>query len=130
MLGALRSVSRRAFVQFAFKNRDGATLTHVRAAIGDNLLDVAHHNKIPIEGACEKSLACSTCHVIFEPKIYEKLPEPYTREEDLLDLAPGLTDTSRLACQIKVDKYFEDAVISLPKNTLNFYVDGYIPTPH
>ena len=51
-----------------------------------------------LEGACEASLACSTCHVILEEGIYEGLPEAEEEEEDLLDLAYGLTYTSRLGC--------------------------------
>ena len=65
---------------------------------GESLLDVAHNNGIDLEGACESSLACSTCHVILEPAIYDSLGEPCEEEEDLLDLAYGLTHTSRLGC--------------------------------
>lgn len=72
--------------------------TEVLAREGESLLDVAHNNGIELEGACESSLACSTCHVILEPKIYDSLPEPVEEEEDLLDLAYGLTHTSRLGC--------------------------------
>lgn len=53
------------------------------------------------------SLACSTCHVILPEDLYEKMPEPEEEEEDLLDLAFGLTSTSRLGCQVKIDKSFE-----------------------
>ena len=65
---------------------------------GETLLEVAHNNHIELEGACEQSLACSTCHVILEEKIYNELPQPVDDEEDLLDLAYGLTLTSRLGC--------------------------------
>jgi len=70
----------------------------VLAREGESLLDVAHNNGIDLEGACESSLACSTCHVILEPAIYDSLGEPCEEEEDLLDLAYGLTHTSRLGC--------------------------------
>jgi ferredoxin len=70
----------------------------VLAREGESLLDVAHNNGIDLEGACESSLACSTCHVILEPTIYDSLGEPCEEEEDLLDLAYGLTHTSRLGC--------------------------------
>ena len=70
----------------------------VLAHEGDSLLDVAHYNGIDLEGACESSLACSTCHVILEEEIYESLEEVVEEEEDLLDLAYGLTHTSRLGC--------------------------------
>ncbi len=61
-------------------------------------MEIAHKNDIDLEGACESSLACSTCHVILEDKIFENLPEAKLEEEDLLDLAFGLTPTSRLGC--------------------------------
>lgn len=116
-------------VSFAFVNKDGSH-TPVEAAIGRTVLEVAHDNNIEIEGACEGSLACSTCHVILEKKLFDKLEAPCEREEDLLDLAPGLTDTSRLSCQIRVSPTLEGASVRLPKATLNFYVDGHVPKPH
>jgi ferredoxin len=59
-----------------------------------HLLDVAHKNNIDLEGACEASLACSTCHVIIkDPALYNLLPEPTDEENDMLDLAFGLTET-------------------------------------
>ena len=65
---------------------------------GESLLEVAHNNDIDLEGACESSLACSTCHVILQSHIYDSLEYPEEEEEDLLDLAYGLTHTSRLGC--------------------------------
>ena len=73
-------------------------MIEVLAREGESLLDVAHNNGIDLEGACESSLACSTCHVILSPIIYESLGDPCEEEEDLLDLAYGLTHTSRLGC--------------------------------
>jgi ferredoxin len=115
--------------RFSFINRDGSK-TSVSAEYGKTVLDVAHENNVELEGACEGSMACSTCHVILEPKLFDQLEEPCEREEDLLDLAPGLTDTSRLSCQIKVDERCEGTEIRLPRVTLNFYVDGHVPKPH
>ena len=58
------------------------------------MLEAAHSNDIELEGACEGSLACSTCHVIVEDvAMYDKLPEPTDDENDMLDLAFGLTHT-------------------------------------
>ena len=98
-------------------------LIEVLAREGDSLLDVAQYNGIDLEGACESSLACSTCHVILEEKVYDSLEEPGEEEEDLLDLAYGLTLTSRLGCQVKVTKEMEDMTVRLPSATRNFYVD-------
>ena len=90
---------------------------------GESLLQVAHNNNVELEGACESSLACSTCHVILNKKIFDSLPEACEEEEDLLDLAYGLTHTSRLGCQIKVTREMEGMTVTLPSATRNFYVD-------
>ena len=63
----------------------------VEASVGLSVLEVAHENNIDLEGACEGSLACATCHVILEEKIYNILEQPDEAEEDMLDLAFGLT---------------------------------------
>lgn len=110
--------------------RDGSSHT-VKAPIGKSLLEVAHDNDIELEGACEGSLACSTCHVIVEDEaIYNKLPEPTEDELDMLDLAFGLTDTSRLGCQVIAAKELDGLRVKLPSATRNFYVDGHVPKPH
>jgi ferredoxin-2, mitochondrial len=70
-------------------------------------LEVAKKYDVELEGACEASLACSTCHVILPKDIYQKLEDAVDEEEDLLDLAFGLTPTSRLGCQVKITKDFE-----------------------
>lgn len=116
-------------VPLHFLRPDGSKQT-VKARFGESVLEVAHRHKIPIEGACEGSLACSTCHVILEEKLYDALEEPVEEEEDMLDLAPELTDTSRLGCQLIIDEKYTNAVVKLPAHTLNFYVDGHEPTPH
>jgi len=72
----------------------------VTAELGDNFLDVAHDNDIELEGACGGELACSTCHLIFEQEYFDKLDEMDEEEEDMLDLAFNLEDTSRLGCQV------------------------------
>jgi 2Fe-2S ferredoxin len=70
----------------------------VDAPIGLSVLEIAHKNNIDIEGACGGSLACATCHVILDKKYYDMLEVPVEAEEDMLDLAFGLTHTSRLLC--------------------------------
>ncbi|PVU99301.1 hypothetical protein BB559_000328 [Furculomyces boomerangus] len=102
----------------------------VEAEEGINLLELAHENDVDLEGACECSCACSTCHVILDEDLYEKLDEPSDEEMDMLDLAFGLTETSRLGCQIQVSKMMEGAKIRLPSATRNFYVDGAKPLHH
>eukprot|EP00347_Sterkiella_histriomuscorum_P007638 403348149 len=110
-------------VKFTFVYTKEGEKHEVLAREGETLLEVAHNNKIDLEGACEQSLACSTCHVILQEEIFDKLPDPVEEEEDLLDLAYGLTLTSRLGCQVKVSKDMEGMIVKLPANTRNFYVD-------
>ena len=92
----------------------------VEAEEGLSILEIAKSNDINLEGACEGSLACSTCHVIVEDKEYfRKLPEAEEAEEDMLDLAFGLTATSRLGCQIIMSKEMNGMKLRLPSATRN-----------
>ena len=104
-----------------FIQKDGSTKT-VDAPNGISLLEVAHQNDIGLEGACEGSLACSTCHVIIDPAFFDNLTEPTEDEEDMLDLAFGLTRTSRLGCQIMVSDALEGLTVTLPAATRNMQV--------
>jgi len=117
-------------VTVTFLQPDGKTKTPVEARVGESLLQTAHRNDIDLEGACEGVCACSTCHLIFPPDLYETLEEPSEDEEDMLDMAFGLTETSRLGCQITVREDFDGALLEMPKATRNFYVDGHVPKPH
>ncbi|GAA5839724.1 hypothetical protein JCM3766R1_004596 [Sporobolomyces carnicolor] len=112
-----------------FKRADGSVVT-CEANEGDDIVDVSWEYDLDIEAACEKSVACSTCHVILEDDVYDKLEEPDDDENDMLDLAFGLTDTSRLGCQVKVTTDMQGTTISLPSATRNLRVDGSKPTPH
>ncbi len=105
-----------------FIDSDGVK-KEVDAPVGLSLLEVAHQNKIDLEGACEGSLACSTCHVIVDAAFYDDLPEASEEEEDMLDLAFGLTHTSRLGCQIIVTEELEGLTVSVPSATRNMMVD-------
>ena len=104
-----------------FIQKDGSTKT-VDAPLGISLLEVAHKNDIDLEGACEGSLACSTCHLVVAQEFYDKLPEATEDEEDMLDLAFGLTHTSRLGCQIMVTDDLDGLTVSLPAATRNMQV--------
>jgi ferredoxin, 2Fe-2S len=101
-----------------FIERDG-TRREVDAPLGLSVLEIAHKNRIDIEGACEGSLACSTCHVVVDPEWYELLKEASEDEEDMLDLAFGLTATSRLGCQIIITEELDGLVVHLPASTRN-----------
>lgn len=95
----------------------------VDAPVGLSVLEIAHKNNVSLEGACEGSLACSTCHVIVDEKYFEMLDEPTENEEDMLDLAFGLTHTSRLGCQIKISEDLDGLTVKVPGTTRNMMVD-------
>jgi len=105
-----------------FINPDGSR-AEVDAPEGLSVLEIAHRNKIELEGACEGSLACSTCHIVVAPEWYDRLAEAEEDEEDMLDLAFGLTSTSRLGCQIIMKPELDGLVVSVPAATRNMSVD-------
>lgn len=109
-------------VAINFIDSDGSMKT-VQAEVGLSVLEIAHKNKIDLEGACEGSLACSTCHIILEQETYNSLPEISEDEEDMLDLAFGLTETSRLGCQIIVTPQLEGITVRVPGATRNIKFD-------
>ena len=91
----------------------------VESPANRTLLSIAHANKIAIEGACEGSMACSTCHVIVDAEWYGKLKPASEEENDMLDLAYGITKTSRLGCQILLTEELDGLVVALPAETRN-----------
>lgn len=115
--------------QYPTSREDGKTV-NAEAHVGENILNVAKRYGIELEGACEGVCACSTCHVVLESNVYDRVEEPVEDEEDMLDMAFGLTPTSRLGCQIEVTEDIEGAIINLPAATRNFYVDGHVPVGH
>ncbi len=120
-------------IHVSFLDADGnAIKSNVDAYIGESLLQVAQRNDIDLEGACEGVCACSTCHVIFpDEDIFDNLLEEASEdEEDMLDMAYGLTETSRLGCQITITPEMDGMEVEIPPATRNFYVDGHVPKPH
>jgi len=111
-------------IKVTFRDSKGSDIKTVEVNEGDNLLDIAHEYDVDLEGACEGSVACSTCHVILQPEQYDMLPEPSDDENDMLDMAFGLTDTSRLGCQVKMTRALDGLVATLPSATRNMFVDG------
>jgi len=88
----------------------------IQATEGESLLCLAQRNELNIEGACGGTCACSTCHIIVESQdVFHKLPNPEDRECDMLDMAFGLTETSRLACQLKASNTFKGAKLRVPQ---------------
>ncbi|KAA8579544.1 hypothetical protein FQN60_006637, partial [Etheostoma spectabile] len=100
-----------------FINRDGEKVT-AKGSPGDSLLDIVINEDLDFDGfgACEGTLACSTCHLIFDEDVYKSLGPVTDEEMDMLDLAYGLTDTSRLGCQICLTKSLEGLVARVPES--------------
>ncbi|VDP27854.1 unnamed protein product [Soboliphyme baturini] len=116
-------------VTIIFVRKNGERVT-VRAEVGENLLFLARKHGVEMEGACEASLACTTCHVYLDQQHYDDLEPPVEAEDDMLDLAPFLKSNSRLGCQIIISRSMDGMVVTLPPATRNFYVDGHTPAAH
>jgi ferredoxin len=122
-------------IQVTFVTKDGQE-EKVMAKEGERALYLAHRKGIDMEGACEASLACTTCHCYVEGQqedgqdFFDALPEATETEEDLLDMAPFLSVNSRLGCQVILRPELNGIVLRLPRATKNFYVDGHKPQPH
>ncbi len=101
-----------------FLNAYGTVDRDVVAEAGANLLDIAQANGQPLEGACEGSMACSTCHVIIAAADFARLEPASVEEDDLLDLAAHVTRYSRLACQIAVPDG-EKLTVTIPPSAYN-----------
>ena len=109
--------------KMTFIQTDG-TRIEVDAPVGLSVLEIAHRNNIDLEGACEGSLACSTCHVVVDQEWYDLLKEASEDEEDMLDLAFGLTHTSRLGCQIIMNEELDGLTVRLPTGTRNMMIES------
>lgn len=100
-------------VKVSFITRDGAKV----AAEGDEgaaLLEVGQAAGMPLEGACEGQMACSTCHVIVAAEWFDRLKPASEEEEDMLDLAAGAVRTSRLSCQILLTPELDGLEVRIP----------------
>jgi ferredoxin len=102
-------------VSFKFIEQSSGEVIEVTSARGKKMVDVALDNDVDIEAACGGELACSTCHVVLDKKLYDVLPGKLEEEDDMLDLAMGLTTTSRLSCQLLICDDMEGAEIVIPE---------------
>jgi ferredoxin len=113
----------RRTITFIDKDSQSHTFT---VADGANLLDIAQANDLEMEGACGGSCACSTCHVIVDDEaMFDKMEEPSDDENDMLDLAFGLTETSRLGCQVCMSKELSGITVRLPRITRNLQASDF-----
>ncbi len=101
-------------IRVRFISADGGEVREVEAPPGERLLDVAQADGQPLEGTCEGQMACSTCHVLVDAADFPKLPRASEEEEDMLDLAGGVTRHSRLACQIWLTDEMESLTVRMP----------------
>ena len=109
-------------VKIIFRYQHSDEQIVIDAPEGLSILEVAHQNNIDLEGACEGSLACSTCHVVVDPSYFKILPPATEDEEDMLDLAFGLTHTSRLGCQLMVSSKLDGIIVTVPSATRNISI--------
>ena len=98
-----------------FVKRDGTEVT-VEADAGLSIMEIGRDNGIGIEGTCGGSLSCATCHVVVDEAWVAKTGSPSADEEDMLDLAFGLEETSRLGCQIKLSDDLDGVKVRLPED--------------
>uniref|UniRef100_A0A4W4E1R2 2Fe-2S ferredoxin-type domain-containing protein n=1 Tax=Electrophorus electricus TaxID=8005 RepID=A0A4W4E1R2_ELEEL len=99
-----------------FVNQNGMK-TSVTGTEGESLLDVVVKKNVQIDGfgACEGTLSCSTCHLIFEDSMYDRMETMADDEMDMLDLAYGLTKTSRLGCQVTLQPWMDGMTVRVPQ---------------
>jgi ferredoxin, 2Fe-2S len=99
---------RMTFVTAAGQRRE------IEAPSGLSVMEIARMHDLGIEGACEGSIACATCHVIVDAAYAGRLDEASPEEEDMLDLAVGVQPTSRLGCQIVLTDDLDGLTVHLP----------------
>ena len=98
-----------------FVKRDGSEVT-IAADAGLSVMEIGRDNGIDIEGTCGGSLSCATCHVVIDDAWTAKTGTPSADEEDMLDLAFGLEDNSRLGCQIRMTDELDGLKVRLPED--------------
>lgn len=106
-------------IEVTFVRHDG-TRIKAKGKVGESFLDVVVNNDLSLEGygACEGTLTCSTCHLVFKKEDFEQLPDrPEGEEGDMLELARGVTDTSRLGCQVFLTENMDGIVVDVPESS-------------
>ena len=105
-------------VQINFITAQGETVV-AQGAEGQRLLELAQRVGMPLEGTCEGQMACSTCHVVIAAEWFGALAPASADEDDMLDLAAGISATSRLACQITLSRELDGMVVRIPDESRN-----------
>lgn len=100
--------------RLTIRDADGRIVAETDAEPGQSLLRVCQNLGLPLEGTCEGSMACSTCHVLIAADDLAKLPAPGALEEDMLDFTAHVGPTSRLSCQIELTSDLQSLELTLP----------------
>lgn len=100
-------------IALTFIAADG-TASAADGMAGETLLRAGQRAGQPLEGTCGGQMACATCHVLIDPAHLDHLPAPSPEEEDMLDLVPGATRSSRLACQITLTPDMAGWTVRIP----------------
>ena len=99
-------------VKVIFSDKSITKTFHIES--NKTILDLSRIENIGIEGSCDGSMSCSTCHVIIHKDWISKLPLACTDEKEMLSLLPNYTENSRLGCQIVITDELEGLQFSLP----------------
>eukprot|EP00993_Chasmostoma_nieuportense_P005947 NODE_6560_length_523_cov_6.654040_g6395_i0.p1 GENE.NODE_6560_length_523_cov_6.654040_g6395_i0~~NODE_6560_length_523_cov_6.654040_g6395_i0.p1 ORF type:complete len:129 (-),score=14.22 NODE_6560_length_523_cov_6.654040_g6395_i0:137-523(-) len=113
-----RSFSTAQKVQLFVTTQKGERLTF-SAEVGQSVMEICRDNNLEMEAACDGTCACSTCHVYIKEGDLARVPPASEDELDMLDLALGLKDNSRLACQIKLTPELDGLEATLPDDCVN-----------
>jgi len=112
----MKPLSKNKEITITFVKADGERIK-AKGEVGNSILDIVVNNDIDLGGygACEGTLTCSTCHLIFPKEVFDNLPEEPSEEElDMLELAFERTDTSRLGCQIIMTEKLDGIEVQVP----------------
>jgi len=113
--GCRRDATEGALPHITFVTSNGSRI-EADGKLGESVMEVATRSGVDIEAACEGSLACATCHLVVDPSWYDKVGPPSEDEEDMLDMAFNVTETSRLSCQIEVKDELDGLVMHVPES--------------
>ena len=103
--------------RLTFESFDRSERLEVDFLDGETVLEVAQENNVDMEGTCGGDMACSTCQVILKPEDMHRFPPPSEEEAEMLELALGVSATSRLGCQLVLGDKAEGLVLRLPIET-------------
>ena len=113
------SISRRS-VSFTVRNADGEEWA-LEGREGEKLDKLLKDREVPIEASCNGQQACSTCHIVLSPQLFKTLPEAEFAEEDMLSITEEVTDTSRLACGLRITAAMDGETITLPATVKDYW---------